>query len=900
MSWLTRLRDSLWKRDLENQLDDELQFHIEMRAEEFMASGMTPEEARRQARLRFGNQMLLKERTRDMDTIGWIETLMADLRYAVRMFGKSPGFTAVAITTLALGIGANAAIFSLMNALVLRPMRVQEPEQLVMITETKQKENEQRIPTMAAFSEWKKHSRTLQDVSLAGFGGDPATLSGMGRAERVNEGYCGVNFFALLGMKPFRGNFFLPEHQNGESTTAVISENLWQRTFAADPNILGQMVTIAGEKKTIIGVLPPGFSIFPWDMHVDVWVAYDNYWSPQIRWLPKIGRLKPGVTRQQAQAELNAIASGMEQHQDADDQWSIRLAPLQEEFAGEFRGYFYLLLGAVGFILLIACANVANLLLARGAARQREMAIRASLGAGRKRLIRQLLAESTLLALIGGAVGVLIGFWGIRVLIATAPMEWINSVSVSLDLRVLAFTLGVSVLTGILFGLVPAFRASRPDLQESLKAVGRQSPGLSRQRGQGFLLVSEIALAIVLLVGAGLMLNSFIRMRKVDLGFNPTNVLSADLFLDGPKFWHNTPGKAGLMKTITPEADVFYRQLLERIERMPGVVAAGISHLAPPGDIEGRTFRIIGRPAPSSGQEPGAGYDEVSAGFFRSLDIPLLKGRYVTERDDEASPWVVDINESLARRYFPHEDPLGKLVQTTMVGGPNMTVQENRPREIVGIVGDVRHFGYGSDTHSIMYGSYHQHGADYPGGFYAYHTWKSITLRTAHDPMSLVAPLQKVVAEIDKDQALFDVQSMDRGLSRSVSFPRFQTTLFGIFGGLGLVLAAVGIYGVMSYLVAQRTHEIGLRVALGARRGDVLRMVIGRGIKTTLIGLAAGILGSLALTRLIGGFLFGVKNTDPMTYSMVAAVLTVVALAACYIPARRAAKVDPIAALRHE
>jgi len=900
MSWINRLLGSFRKNNLEEQLDDELQFHLEMRTQEFIAAGMTPEEARCRAQRLFGNQLLLKERTRDMDTIGWIETLWQDLRYAVRMLSKSPGFTAVAITTLALGIGANTAIFSLMNALVLRPMRVQNPDQLVMITETKLKEKKRRVPTMAAMLEWKKHSQTLQDLSQTGFYGDPVTLSGIGRAERVNEGYCATNFFSMLGVKPFRGQLFLQEIQKGQGTTVVISENLWRRTFAADPSILGQTVVIAGNKKTIVGVLPPGFSILPWDMHIDVWLAIDPAWSLQIRWLPKIGRLKPGVTLEQAQAELAAIAHGMEQRQDADAEWSIRLEPLQKGFVGEVRGYFYLLLGAVGFILLIACANVANLLLARGAVRQREMAIRASLGAARWRLIRQLLAEATLLALLGGGIGVLIGFWGMRILISAAPMEWIRSVSLSLDLRVLAFTLGVSVLTGVLFGLLPAFRTSKTDLHESLKAVGRQSSGISRQRGQSFLLVSEIALAIVLLVGAGLMINSFIRMHKVDLGFNPRNVLSADIFLDGPKFWYDSPGKPGIMKTITPQGDIFYQQLLDRIERLPGVVAAGTSHTAPPGDIEQRTFRIIGRPAPASGQEAEAGYNEVSAGLFRSLDIPLLKGRYVAERDNEGSPWVVDINETLARRFFPNEDPIGKMIQTKILQGSDLTLEENRPREIVGVVGDVRHFGFGSDPFPIMYGSYHQHGAEYPGGTYSYHTWKSITLRTAANPMNLVVPLQKVVAEIDKDQALFEVKSMEQGLADSASFPRFQMTLFGIFGGLALVLAAVGIYGVMSYVVAQRTHEIGLRVALGARRVDVLRMVIGRGVKMTVIGLAAGIAASLALTRLIARFLFGVKNTDPVTYSIVALVLAAVALIACYVPARRATRVDPMVALRHE
>jgi putative ABC transport system permease protein len=420
-----------------------------------------------------------------------------------------------------------------------------------------------------------------------------------------------------------------------------------------------------------------------------------------------------------------------------------------------------------------------------------------------------------------------------------------------------------------------------------------------RLRSQGLLLVSEVGLAMVLLVGAGLMINSFVRLRKVDLGFNPRNVLRADVFLDGPKFWHNVPGQVGYMKEITPQSDFFFHDLLERLARVPGVVSAGISHLAPPGDIEERTFRVIGRPAPDQGKEPQAGYNEVSAGYFRSLDVPLVRGRYVTERDIEGSPWVIDINETMARRFFPNEDPIGKLVLTKLQGGV-ASLEEERPREVVGVVGDVRHFGFDSDVLPMMYSSYHQHGMKYPSGFYTYHTWKSITIRTAGDPMRLVGPLQKLVAEVDKDQALFSVQSIEHGLSESVSFDRFQMNLFGIFGGLGLALATVGIYGVMSYLVAQRTHEIGVRVALGAGPRDVLRMVILRGLKTTAIGLAVGIAASLALTRLIAGFLYHVKTTDPATYALVALVLMTVALVACYVPARRATKVDPLVALRHE
>ncbi len=903
MSRINRLLSSLRKNKLEDQLNDELQFHIEMRTQEFTAAGMTPEEARRQASLLFGNSLLQKERTRDMDTIGWIETLLQDLRYACRMLRWNPGFTVVAILTLALGIGATTTIFSLMNAYVFRPLRVEDPDRLVMICEAKRNQAGERHPTLASYIAWKKYSRTFQDVALGSFDGDPTTLAGIGHAERISGGECGLNFLSMLDVKPLRGRLFLAEDaSNGQSTTVVISERLWRRTFSADPNILGQAVVMEGEKKTIVGVLPSDFSVLPWDMNVDAWIGFSPGGPSEIRWLDVIGRLRPGVTVQQAQAELNSIAKGLEPRRpEVDGDWSVRVESLHEWLVGGSRRYFYLLLGAVGFVLLIACANVANLLLARDTVRQKEIAIRASLGAGRWRLIRQLLAETVLLGLLGGAVGLLVGFVGTRTLVSIAPIDRIHSLPVTIDLRVLGFTLCLSLLTGILFGLMPAFRTSKSDLYDSLKEGGQQSSGASRPRGQSLLLVSEIALALVLLVGAGLMVNSFLRRQNVELGFNPKNVLRADVFLDGPKFWHNSPGVPGAMKTVTPQGDAFFREVLERIHAIPGVVSVGISHLAPPSrDVQPVTFTIIGRPVPPSRRQPQVRYNEVSAGYFRSLEIPLVKGRNLTERDTERSPWVVVINETMARRYFPNEDPIGKLVMTTMHGGGVNVQVEDRLREIVGVVGDVRHMGFGSNTFPIMYGSYLQHGPDYPAGTYTYHLWKSITVRTAGDPMNLVVSLQKVVADVDKDQALFGTQSMESGLADSVAFPRFHMHLFGIFGGLGLVLAAVGIYGVTSYLVAQRTHEIGVQMALGARRGDVLRVVIGRGLGATIIGLSVGIAASLALTRLISGFLFGVKATDPLTYSVVALVLATVAMVACYLPARRATKVDPMVALRHE
>ena len=903
MAWLNRLRATLGKTKLDAQLTEEIQFHVEMRAREFTAAGMSPEEAQRKAAALFGNQLLLRDQTRDIDTFAWIGAFWQDCSHALRALGSNPGFALVAVLTLALGIGANTTIFSFMNAMLYRPLPLRDPNQLVMIDEVSTKGDDGRVPTMGAFWTWKNHTQAFQDIALAGLDGDPTTISGVGRAERVSAAVCGVNYFDMLGVKPILGRTFLPEDSKSQMSTAVvISESLWRGTFGADLNILGQKLTAGGAQVTIIGIIPSSFSVFPWKSNVDMWYAFKPGGPSKIRWLWPMGRLKPGVTIPQAEAELNAIARGMPEHADADAGWSVQLRPLRQEFVQGMQTYFLMLFGAVGFVLLIACANVANLLLARGTVRQKELAIRASLGAGRWRLIRQLLTESLLLSLMGGALGVLGALAGMQGLAALAPFDMIRNLALTLDWRVLIFTLGVSVLAAILFGLAPALRLARIELHEALKEGGWQGGGGSRV-SQNFLIAAEVALGVVLLVGAGLMMNSFLRMQRVDFGFDPTHVLRAEVFLDGPKFWHNTPGyPPGQVKTVTTAGEAFYQRSLERIAALPGVTSVGISHMAPPGSAQERVFNVIGRPAVPIENAPRVRYNEVSPGFFASLKIPLVRGRYLSEGDTEDSPWVVCIDETMARRYFPREDPIGKLVQTTAVveGMGLPSVEEKRPREIVGVVRAVRQFHASSDPQPTMYGAFRQHASDYPGGYYIIHLWKSFTIRTAGDPRSLIAPLQKAMAEVDKDQALFDVKTEDDALAELVAFPRFQMNLFSLFGGIGLLLAAVGIYGVTSYLVAQRTHEFGVRIALGATPTQVLRLVMLRGMMIILIGLFAGIVGALALTRFLSSFLYGVKSHDPVTYALAALVLVVVALVACYVPARRATHVDPLVALRRE
>ena len=908
MPWLKRLRASLWKTKLDAQLAEEIRFHVDMRAREFMAAGMPPEEAQRKAAALFGNQLLLRDQTRDIDTFAWLSAFWDDCRFAVRMMRSNPAFTWIAVLTLAIGIGANTTIFSFMNAMLYRPLHLRDADQIVMIQEVKLKGGGFHIPTMGAYWTWKNGSKTLQDITLSGLDEeDPTSISGIGHAERVISTICGTNYFDMLGVKPIRGRTFLPEDSKGNiSTTVVVSEDLWRRTFGADPNILGQKLTAGGAQVTIIGIIPSSFSVLPWKSAVNMWYAFNAGGPSKIRWLWPMGRLKPGVTIPQAQAELNAIARAMPEHSDADADWSVQLRPLRTAFVGDTQPYFLMLLGAVGFVLLIACANVANLLLARGAVRQKEIAIRASLGAGRWRLVRQLLTESLLLSLMGGALGVLAAVAGMRGLLAMAPFDEIRKLALAVDWRVLIFTLGISILAAMLFGLIPALRLARIDLHAALKEGGWQGGGGSRI-SQNFLIASEVALGVVLMVGAGLMVNSFIRMHNTDLGFDSTHVLRAEVFLDGPRFWHNSPGHPpGLVKAVTPEGDLFYQRALERIAALPGVTSVGISHMAPPGRSEERIFKVIGRPAVPIVQAPQAQYNEVSSGFFTSLKIPLVRGRYLSESDIEDSPWVVCIDESMARRYFPNEDPIGKLVQTTLVvgeavGGSEVPgVEEKRPREIVGVVGDVRQFRAESGQEPTMYGSVRQHGSDYPGGYYIFHLWKSFTIRTAGDPHGLIKPLQKAIAEVDKDQALFNVETEDDALAESVAFPRFQMKLFALFGAIGLLLAAVGIYGVTSYLVAQRTHEFGIRIALGASPAQVLRLVMLRGMRVILLGSFAGIAGALALTRVLATFLYGVKSTDPVTYSLAALVLVIVALIACYVPARRATQVNPLVALRQE
>ncbi len=827
-------------------------------------------------------------------------SLWRDVRFSLKMFAGNPGFTAVAVLSLAIGIGANTTIFSVLNTVLLRPFPVHEPDRLVVLHQFHRKEGFPRNPTGKMCEEWRTRTRSFESMALFdGAGSGPANLTGAGEAVRIRQASVGPELFDVLGVKPVLGRGFLPEDIPAtESTTVVISYGFWQEHFKGDPTVIGRRVVIEGSPKTIVGVMPAGFWTHPSAKDTDAWLAYDLRNLPTTRWLFPLARLKPGVTIEQAQAELNTLAFAAEQDDPKTNKdWGARVQGLHEYAVGNYPAFLYLLLGAVGFVLLIACANVANLLLVRAAARKKEVAVRASLGASRLRLLRQFLTESVVLAAFGGALGILFAAWGNRLFIALTPAWFARVSEVQLDSTVLGFTVALSVLTGILFGLAPALKGTRVNLNESLKESGGRSTVGARQRGRSALVIAELSLAFVLLIGAGLMINSFLRLQNVDLGFQPDNVLTAEVLLAGPRYYQVLSGD---MKRVTPQGVVFFDELLSRLKRIPRVESTGIATMAPPGWSPSTAFRIAGD-SDSLKRPQGAMCSEVSPEFFRTIKIPLVRGRYLNDRDTMNAPWVVVINETMARRYFAKENPLGKQLYLTIMGeASGRNVDEGRPREIVGVVGDVRQYGPQAEPMPMMYASYLQHVWEYPGGFYTSHLRKNIVIRASSDPAALTAAVQKAVGEVDKDQVVYNFRTMKQAVSESIGPGRLLLGLFGTFGALALLLASVGIYGVMSYSVAQRTHEIGVRMAVGATRNNVVRLVLKQGLVITLAGLAIGIGGSIALTRLLRGLLYGIEPTDPLTFTAVSLVLAIIALAACLIPARRAAKVDPMVALRYE
>ena len=802
-----------------------------------------------------------------------MDTLLRDIRYGFRSLWKRPGFTLVALIALALGIGANTAIFSLVNAVLVQPLPFRDPDQLVWAWGRFRQGSERASVAPGDFVDYRDQNRTFEQLAAFFSIRFPINLTGSGEPERLNSSGVTGNYFQAMGVNPELGRTFTLENEKtGNDDVAVLSHQLWQSRFGGDPNIVNKSIVLDGKKSLVLGVMPKEFN-FP--QGTEIWVPMNFDKSPEMKqrkahFLRPVGRLKPGVTIAQAQADTDAIAARLEeQYPQSNEGCSMKLVGLRDQLIGDTRPTLFILLGSVGFVLLIACANVANLLLVRAAARQKEIALRTALGASRWRIVRQMITESVLLALTGGVLGTVLAMWGVDLLIAVSGDNLPPTAQVRIDGTVLGFTLLVSLITGVLFGLAPALRTMRVNLSNSLKEGGRSTgEGVQRNLTRSFLIVAESAVAVVLLIGAGLLIRSLIRLQHTSPGFDSHNVLT--MRLDLPEVKYPTSEKTAS----------FFKQLETRIGGLPGVESTGmITELPLSGQPNDIPFFVEGRP-PATHQSFGADFRYVNTQYFNALHIPLLRGRNFTDLEVTNSANVILISELLAKEAFPNEDPIGHRLAVGM-GDLGMF-------EVIGVVGDVRHRALESEPIPAMYmPSFDRH-------------WMNLVIRAQGDPGQLAAAVRKEVKAIDPDQPVAAVKPMDDWLAISVSSHRYRTLLLGLFAVIALVLASTGIYGVMSYSVSQRTHEIGVRMALGARRFDVLRLILQQGMALVVLGLIIGILGAIGLTRVMSSVLYEVTPKDPVTFVVVALFLPVVALVACYIPARRATKVDPLVALRYE
>jgi len=809
---------------------------------------------------------------------------MRDLKFALRQLRNSPGFTSVAVLTLALGIGANTAIFSVVNAVLLRPLPFPNSDSLVALFETDLQRGLQRgSHSYPNFFDLRSQNTVLERAACYHSG--DFIMTGRGEPARLQGAVVTSDVFPLLGVAPVLGRTFLPDEDKPSETgrVAVLSQSLFQKRFNADPSILNQAITLNGLTYTVVGVMPAGFEFPIQNDPIELWttIAGDASGKTPVtnqrgaHFLQVVGRLKPGVTLEQAQAEFTTIAARLEQqYPDTNTHRGLRVDSALSALVGNVRPTLFILLGAVACVLLIACANVANLLLARATSRHKEMAIRTALGASRVRVIRQLLTESVLLSLLGGAVGLMLAVWWSDLLIALGKDDIPRAVQVGIDWRVLGFTLGVSLLTGLIFGLAPAFHSSKRELVETLKEGGRgNSEGARRNKVRSVLIVAELAIAVVLLVGAGLLIQSLWRLQKVNSGLQPENVLTFALGL---------PEKYNYEKQAQ-----FFIDLKSRLESTPGVQSASsILPLPLSGDRFSISFEIEGRPmAPKD--HPSGDFFAAGVGYFRTMGIPIIKGRDFDDRDRHGSTPVIIITETLARQFFPNEDPIGKRIEP---GINTIEDEDTTMREIVGVAADVRNRSLDTPPKPAYYVPQTQVPFDSA----------VMVVKTSGEPHGLISAATKQVAALDQDLPLYGAKSMEEYLSSSVAAPRFSTTLLAIFAAVALVLTVVGLYGVMSYSVAQRTNEIGIRLALGAQSRDVLLMIVKQGGTLILLGLAIGLVGAYLATRAIASLLFGVTAKDPFTFGTVAVLLAIVALLACYVPALRATKVDPMDALRCE
>lgn len=821
--------------------------------------------------------------------MNWLETFWQDVRFGGRMLRKNLGFTLIVVLTLAAGIGANTAIFSIVYAVLLRPLPFHDPHQLVFVWETDLNRGVQRgVVAPAEYLDWQEQSRSFSN--MAAWRSWTSDVRGHDEPAHVLSAQVTYNFFDMLGTKAALGRTFVADDGlPGHGQVVIITNALWRERFGADPALIGQSIDVDDQPYTVIGVLPPGFTVFGTSKRYDVWTPFTwdrTQLNREEHSVIVFARMKPGVTLAQAQAEMEAINARLRKaFPGPDEKLGIRVQDLQEDIVGSLRPALLLLMAAVGLVLLIGCANVANLLLARSAGRGREIATRAVLGAGRMRLVRQLITESVLLAVMGGALGIVIAYVGTRLLLVLQPTGGVGALPhrewIGVNFPVLLYTAAISLITGILFGLAPALHVARTDLQEAIKEGGKGSTSRRGKWVRSTLVVAELAISLMLLTAAGLLIQSFSRLLGESAGFNPTGVLTLETWLPPAHY----PSSA--------QAAAFYQQSLERIAAVPGVSEAGAINFLPLSGWQDFTdFDIEGRPAPPPGEEFNSQYRVVDANLFRTLEIPVLRGRAFSSSDGAEAPGVAIVSELLAHRYWPNQNPIGQRIRLHVqpVPGPWRPDLRQDWLTIVGVAGDIREWEYADPHVPELYLPYLQNPS---------HLMR-FTVRAAGDPSALAPAVRQAVWSVDKNQSITEVKTMDRLLSEVLAQRRLNIWLLAGFAGLALLLAAVGIYGVMSYSVDQRRHELGIRMAMGAQPGDVIRLLLGQGLRLTLAGILAGVIAAVLFSRWLSSLLFGVKPGDPFTLAVVAVILGVVALAACYIPARRAMRVDPLTALRYE
>jgi len=879
-----RFRSLFKRRRVEQELSDEVRFHVERLVEEKVARGMTPAEARYAALRELGGVEQIKEECRDMRRVNYIENFLQDVRYGWRQLRRNTGFTAVAVVTLALGIGANTAIFSVVYAVLLKPLPFRSPGQLVRVFEANDRAG---IPGSGCsyfeFQEWQRQNHVFS--GMAAVSAHELNLTGRGEPMVVRVGDVTADFFSVLGVAPLAGRAFLPaDDAQGAAPVVVISEDLWRNRFGADPGLIGSNIDLDKRSFTVVGVMPGNFrfSFFEEGLSRQLWIPIlqDPLFSgvaesPTVHFFTALARLKPGVSAKQGEAEMDALAKRLwQRYRPGEEGWAIRTASLREAVTGDASTPLLMLLAAVGLVLLIACANVANLLLARATSRAKEFAVRAALGAGRARVLRQLLTESAVLGLLGVALGIGLAYWGARGLTGLLPPSFPRAESIGVDGSVLAFALFLSLGASLLFGVAPAFFAADSRLQTSLQeSAGRPGEGKGRRRARNLLVTAEVALAMVLLVEAGLLIRSFAALMSVNPGFETRKILKAEVPL--PRFQYSIP-----QQWVT-----FSNELLGRVQAEPDLHDAAVAVPLPLADQSSSLgFSIVDAPPARAGNSSTADYVAVSPNYFRVVNIPLLRGRYFSQQDAMSTPRVAIISDELARTYFPHQDPLGR--QLTFGFPPDSNVK----REIVGVVGDVRDTALNQRPGPMMYVPFAQ--APFWG--------VCLVIKTSSSASAVAQAIRQQVREVDPDLPVTDIGWMSDAVDASLGQTRLRTWLLGLFGAMALALAAVGVFGVISYSVSRRTHEFGIRMALGASENEIRRLVLREALRLALAGVAAGIAVALGLTRLISSLLFGVRPTDPATLIVVPLLLTGFALLAAYLPARKAARVDPMVALRYE